>query len=473
MDLVQITKSYVVLSAILAFASVAAYLPTRDRRYIRWGLLIFLVISAGAFSPTPIIFFTAVFFIILVVTRGRGVVDLLVTYVVLYPLMPVTIEPFITLPVIHVTVSMIYPKLLWIVLLLPLFVKTVAFGNFRGLYWRYDRYIILFLFYSVIILFRDRTALSALGGLFYLFLSFYLPYFLFSREVKSEKDCSSIFSGMAFMGFFLGSVGLFEILSNWKVYSHLVSHLNNIGVRYAYRAGLLRSAGPEGNAIAFGCFLMLIVPAVTYLICKKPAEKINYLFLVFTVVGTASTLTTTPFVAIIVFYLVFVILTVQRRESIVGGVLVTAIAILMLPFSMVFISQSTVDYRQELLLHSMPVIKRSPLTGSGTYMMEEELHLPIGDNSLDLTNNYLYMALRYGLAGLSIYLLIFMSAIYWLWMSIGRSDKPDEKLGGALLLSSVVGILIMMASIAQPTYVYGYLFVFLGLITAYVKSHEI
>ena len=95
----------------------------------------------------------------------------------------------------------------------------------------------------------------------------------------------------------------------------------------------------------------------------------------------------------------------------------------------------------------MIVINRSPFFGSVDFLKEPEmLEMIQGEGIVDVVNTYIGIALMYGYVGLVLFIVVFLSILFSIYKVIKKlPDKTSEEfLLGRCLISSIVGLLVII-----------------------------
>ena len=134
------------------------------------------------------------------------------------------------------------------------------------------------------------------------------------------------------------------------------------------------------------------------------------------------------------------------------------------------LDEETVSYRQHVAASSWVLIQQNPLFGSRYYASQME-DLRTGEGIIDILNVYATTALAYGLTGLALFAGFFVVAGLRCFAAVRRmaKDDPDFSMMGSGLLASLVGALLIIATVSNYLIV-PYLYLALaGLAVAYAQ----
>jgi O-antigen ligase len=106
----------------------------------------------------------------------------------------------------------------------------------------------------------------------------------------------------------------------------------------------------------------------------------------------------------------------------------------------------SVTYRQRLAELSWQLIQQHPLLGNPFVLTQME-ELRQGQGIIDLVNSYASIALLYGLAGLALFLAVFVIGMVGAYRASRRwADDHDVAALGACLVATMIATLFMMAT---------------------------
>lgn len=136
-----------------------------------------------------------------------------------------------------------------------------------------------------------------------------------------------------------------------------------------------------------------------------------------------------------------------------------------------FVDPFNIEYRQRLLAISMEQIRQNPLIGDQNFISHPRF-LPLiqGQQTIDIVNSYLQIALEYGLPALLAYVGAFLFGIMKLATRIKFVTAARTRC--SLLLTVTIGYLFLIATTSMTSYVSLVGIVLLGLIAAETRPEH-
>ncbi len=389
------------------------------------------------------------------------------------------------LGIVNQLLTLDYPRLLSITVLLPAFFWIRRQSRSEPHPWMLVDYLVLgFLVVQLGLRYVGDSATNTARYAIYAILDVWLPYYVASRSLRDVRAFRDVALSLICASMVVAAVAVFESIRHWLLYVPLESALGAqwaLG-NYLSRGAFLRAQGPTGQPIVLG-YLMVVAlglyPYLSRLVADRSRWWMGFGLLL---AGLVASFSRGPWLAALIALTVFRLSTPKA----VGGALKAA-AIVGLIASVVMISPfadsiqaylpfvgdietENIDYRQRLLEVSIQVILQNPLFGNSqyTYALANQ-GLVIG-GMVDIVNTYIGVGLSSGLVGLG----CFAGAFVYVLISILRTmrrlpDHGDEQhtLGSALLacLAGVVVTIFTVSSISLVPVVY---WTVLGLGAGYV-----
>ena len=405
---------------------------------------------------------------------------------VLFAVPPATIQ-VPGLGLINYLIDLSYPRLLSLVLLLPaaLLLRQQKDRWRLGATWP-DKCLLAYVLLRAVLEFRATNVTNALRGCFYLLLDVWLPYYVVSRSVRSLEAFKAALSGMVLAGLLLASMGMFEYLKSWKLYSAMVANLRlewGLG-GYLGRAGNLRASASVGHSIAYGYVLLVCWGLYFFLqeqIRRPWIRKLGSLLLLG---GLVVSLSRGPWIGAMTCLLVFLATGPRALAKITGVVAAGAISI---PMLMMFpagqrmvdllpfvgtVETENIDYRTRLLDNAWVVIQRNLWFGSESYMSTPEMQSMIqGEGIIDIVNTYVGTALDYGIVGLALFIGVLLGNVWAVWQCQKRwPHDSTEKLLGRALLASMAGVMVTIFTVSSISLIPTVYWCLAGLCLAYTQT---
>lgn len=376
--------------------------------------------------------------------------------------------------VINFIFDLSHARLLELFILLPAFFAlirqsdTISFGRTDT-----DKALTAYLLLTTLIYLRETTVTDILRQTFYLFIDVFLPYFVISRSLKTLQAFRGAILSLVLAIMILALIGAFEIYKHWMLYRELPGALGLVGMRakgaYLVRDGMVRATASAGSAITLG--YLMAVGIGFYLFMQRSIEKkyIRRLGMVILAAGLFSALSRGPWVGAAVLLLVFVTTGRHpaRRLMVLGLASVLSLffistlpggerVINLLPY-IGTTEKETIDAREELFTISMSVIKRNPWFGTDNYREDPEMQklIEAGGGFVDIVNTYVNIALGKGLTGLGLFVGFFVLTLFGTYRAMRTIPDKDseEHLLGRSLLSTLMAIMVIIATMSSITFI--------------------
>ncbi|MBD3354355.1 hypothetical protein GF361_00040 [Candidatus Woesearchaeota archaeon] len=161
------------------------YAFKKDEQFIRWGALIFLVMTSALFSFNFWIFAFLLVVIIRIFLYNQSNLAKAATFLILLPLIPVNI--FFTIPLGSHNPSFNYQMIISWIILLPLFFKYIIDKKKTLFQYRLDKWLTVFFVFVFLLNFRSSPFLHSLWIGFANFSTSFLVYFVISRVIGEYK----------------------------------------------------------------------------------------------------------------------------------------------------------------------------------------------------------------------------------------------------------------------------------------------
>lgn len=434
---------------------------------LRRGLWFALTIAA--FGLGDFWLFSIVALVALAWARGRDPSAPGLFLALLFVVPPVSLE----IPgfgVLNFLFALSFPRLLSLVLLLPLFLRLLRQPRMPGGLPRLaDLLFFGYVAVQVLLLAREPSVTSAFRGAFYLFVDLVLPYYVFSRAFTDLARVRDAVVALVTGGVVLAVVGMFELVRYWLPYASLTQAWNTTEqLEYLERSGLLRALASAGHAIALGYGLAICL--LLYLPVRMRMAtgwQRNALLLVLAG-GLFAALSRGPWIGAIVGGLLYVALgpaPVRNLVKLGGGSIFVLAAVAMLPFGgfvvdlipfVGTVETGNIDYRQRLMDNSWKLIWENPLLGSTGY--EERLAamgMVQGQGIVDIVNSYVQVALHSGMTGLVLFAGVHAVALLSVLQALRLARRSGRDEGMELGRGLAAAQLAMMVIIVSVSSIFG------------------
>jgi len=477
-------REWIVISGLIWIGTAFFYMFLEEKESLKWGSLLFLIVTAAYFSRKFLYFIPLLFIIIQFYLSKKSDIDRAAYYLMLLPIIPIKYFYQIPFPGLQQFFPLTYPRLLNILILLPLFFKLFFQHKKSFFSSKYEKCIVLYFLYVFIIGFRDMTFTGAFRHGFLIFIDYFLLYYVLSHCVSRKEDFEKLSKSMIFVSVILGFLGIFEVVKQWHLYNAMFTDAEKGLFGYAYRLGILRAQGTFAP-IPFGgyFFLMSAITILYYHLSKSPTRKRYLTIMPILFVALLCTVSRGPLVAYAIFIGVFLFL----KKSKIFKMLPITVAILAVisitPLgrgiiaSLPFVGkaeQGSVQYRKKLLKNSIQVIKRYPVWGNVDFKKEPEMEelRSHGGRLIDVVNSYLQVVLEYGLVGLILFLSIFLTVLSALKRKFFFSGDPGYRIIGKLFFSAVIAWAVMVFTVSMVTFLPIYTWLLFGLSAGYANINS-
>lgn len=435
-----------------------------DRNFTRRRNLWF-VLTLLAFVSHSFWVYAGIAAIVLTFARNseRNPVALFFLLLFLIPPSPVEIPGF---GLINYFFALNHVRLLALCVLLPAFfalrrrADTVPFGRT----WP-DKLLAANIVLTSLLYLRDTTVTDTLRQTLYLFIEVFLPYYVASRALKNLSDFKDALFGFVLAAMVLSLIGLFEYSKHWQLYSAVV---NAMGMQwdpgYLSRGGSLRASATTGQAIALGFVISVAIGFYLYLQEDVRSRLQRSLGALLLAGGLYVPLSRGPWVGAAAMIIVFI---GTGRKAVKRLMLLAAAGVLALPLLAVVpggqkvldllpfigtVEVENITYRQRLIDNAVIVIQRNPWLGSFDYRSTPEMQsLTQGQGIIDIVNTYIGVALSFGLIGLTLFVVFFVSVLQGIrkgMRSFPNKDDEARRLGRALL-ATLAGILVTIVTVSS------------------------
>ena len=299
----------------------------------------------------------------------------------------------------------------------------------------------------------------------YSFVDTFLPYYVASRALRDLKAYRDVLVSFVFAVLLMTPLAVFEYTRHWLLYSDVANSLNvpDGMTSYMQRNDRLRVVVAGGHSIILGYVVMIALGCLPFArdAFSSRARYFSALgLLAFTLVATGAR---GPWMASISVAIVLLALGQSPLKQLTKASLAFAfLAVVMsmttagkdiidsLPF-IGTVNTDSVDYRQRVFDISILVIRQNLWLGSFAYMTNPLMQqLVQGEGIIDIVNSYLGVALTYGIIGFSLFCGIFAAGLWNVFRIMrGMNKESDYYILGRSLIASLIGILIVIATLSS------------------------
>ncbi len=459
----------VLATTVFAFAHRPAYTIMGARSFTRRRNLWF-TLTLTAFLAQSFWIYTVIAIPLLIYANLRETNPSALFFFVLFALPMATIS-IPGMGLINIFFDLSHVRLLELFILFPVFFvlirqrSTLAFGRTGP-----DKVLTVYLLLTTLLYLRETTVTDTLRQAFYLFIDAFLPYFVISRSLKNMQAFRDTSLSFVVAIMVVALVAIVETLKHWLLYRPLLTALGleEGFFNYLGRDGFLRATATAGHPIVVGYLMVAGIGLYLFLLPTIRQRLTRRLGMALLAAGLITPFSRGPWVGAVVLLVVFTAtgrFALRRLVTLTIAVTLALSVIALLPGGqkvtkmLPFIGtteQTSIDYRENLLNHSITVIKRSPWFGSVTYLDTPEMEsLRQGQGIIDIVNTYIAVALQTGFVGLGLFVGFFILTclgIYRAMRSI-RDRNSEERLLGRALLATLLAILLIIFTVSPITFV--------------------
>ncbi len=298
---------------------------------------------------------------------------------------------------------------------------------------------------------------------FNLGIDIWLPYFVASRALRDSRDFREMAGALVLCCWLVGTLAAYEAMSRWLLYFSLRGELGLQPSFYAVRGvSAIRAQVSATQPIVLGYLLVVGLGMLHYVAPLLRPKSGAWLAGIGATAGLLGSLSRGPWVGAVAMLLANVSLGPARVRRVamllgVGGLALTLL--LLSPYGQLFldvlpfigeIDSGSVDYRVQLFDVSIEVFRQNIWLGDVNFLGNPLLEqMRQGQGIIDMVNTFLQIALGYGVVGVTLFCGAFLAAFRAVWRvrRLRLDDAEVERLGRTLLVT-LVGILVMIATVS-------------------------
>ena len=419
----------------------------------------------------------AALIILFLINRTNKPIIALVFFIVSLGAVPDWVQHYLSLPGINHLLGFTYDRVAIIAILLPIF---LSIGSVNRVSWNTtDTLVCLFILLMTLLTFRDGKITTVMRFIVDSFLIYIIPYFVFSRVVRSVNDlhyCAAAFLMLAILItaiLFISQIMQLNIYDSFNprnryffireyqgVFLRLSGGLSAVLVGFILLAGYFswESIKRFGFINKFLSWAMLFAFAVGLFATGSRGGlfgvvlgvSVYYYFAKFS--GPQRTLSAIFIFFLLIFEFVFGLSSIFTYEDQYG----------------------TFDYRYELYAASWEFLKQYPLFGHHSFIDTGFFnHLITGLGIIDIVSAYLEIGLKYGFAGLLLYVGIFLSVLIPLGLKLIRCKdfESDYAKYLAMYFTLLFVVLFMIGTTSVVSYFPAFIMITLGIGRSLCDSH--
>jgi O-antigen ligase len=353
------------------------------------------------------------------------------------------------------------PRLLVILVLIPTALRLLESKDIKPLgNLLPDKLLLGYLGLQFAVMLQYDSLTNALRhGFFYQMLDWLIPYFVFSRGLRSFAQLRAVFQSFLYGLSIVAVMSCFESVKHWKLYLPLYDALGirfNSPTLYLKRGESLRSSVTADHAITLGLLFAVGLNIAVGFWKEKDGLKWKVpMLLVLVFVGLWFTYSRGPLVGAMVGLLSFAATKLKASFAlallggfgVIVGLLFSPLGDEIranLPLFAVAESDDTVLYRQQLLEVGIQVVLQNPWIGVPASVFARDMEsMRQGEGIIDLVNAYLGISLSSGLIGLSLFLSFFLVPLVRLLLLVQITPKDGQAIVRAIFGSTVALLVIL------------------------------
>lgn len=434
-----------------------------DRRCMLWiSLTIIIFLSHNVF----LYIILGGLLLLLTAANEKNKIALFFFIVFAVPSTPVYIPAF---GIVNFLFSIDHTRLLELTIFLPLFLRVIQRKDSIRLFKiTSDKYLVGYLFWTILILFLSSTITDTLRFVFYVFIDIFVPYYVISRNIKNIKDLHEVIFSFVVSCTILAIIGIFEFFKGWLVYTSLD---NTLGISrsitaYLSREGSLRAMASTGQTLVFG-YLIVVALGFFLVIQKYIANNIvRSIWLALILAALIAPQSRGPWLGALVLILIFIATghKVLIRFATFGTVACLTFGLLLatrfgekIINSLPFIGTSgqfNVTYRQLLIENSLKLVLHNPFFGVPN-VLNELKGMRQGEGIIDIVNTYVSVALASGLVGLILFVSVFVTVVLGIYQAMSKVKKINDELYliGRVFFATLIAVLVMIGTVSSISFI--------------------
>ncbi len=345
-------------------------------------------------------------------------------------------------------------------LLLAMLVRPAPAGSLRGS--RFDLPFLILVTLAILSQLRGQNLTSMIRIVEYEGLGLAALYYSVSRSIRKPEDVNRLLLAIAFGGFVLSAMSIYEAVKSWPIYlgiDYRLGRPEGLSQNFKMRGGLMRTAASFAESTSFSVFLAMAVLAAT---ASRDAfrSRSRYMLVIgVLMLGLLLAQSRGGWIAVAIGVLAYDLY--LRNYSRLGmKIAIGALGVMLLVFAaqgsvrlseMLGLSGNsagTADYRVQLFKRGMDEIRKHPFVGND--LAEVSLHLADltqGEHIIDFVNGYILYGVTLGIPGMIALFILFVSLAVFMFVRRGparRGEPPDRT--GAMVFATACFYVVTAAT---------------------------
>jgi hypothetical protein len=331
-----------------------------------------------------------------------------------------------------------HPRLLILLILVPIFMRWVLAPREGGRRWvssRVDLLVILYAFWGCVVGFHETSTTDGLRAAFEMITFVVIPYFVVSRGLQSMASLNSVCRAIFFSGVAVAAIGALEQATRWWFYQYVPEQLGAEPVAWFSLVRYERWGFIRIKSSVFGGLSYFMVLATAALIILRGTDGYRRHFLLLLalfgviIVWTGDRGGMLGFALLIGVFLFFRTVDSPWRLISLAIALVFAFPVVDAIIANYNDEFGTFRYRQELIDAAVPLIGENFWFGfpdmNAVVATGRLEHLRQGEGIIDIVNTYIFEGLFSSGLGLALFVGIFVFALFDLTSLRKRMEHPD------------------------------------------------
>lgn len=473
----MLLAAFVYLSLIATFVAYFYRSQLAEEDAYKWLICVGLVTGAATFLGKIWLLYIAVFAIAWFIVP-KSPEKRIFFYLALFCVLP-RLSYEVPFPGVNYLVVMEFPFILTLALLVPVYIE---FKRAKIPKSKFDILIAVYIIYTTYREFSLDDSFTFWARLALVnFVSVWIPYYVIAN---APGDIKRYVIALMFGGVYLAVCANVEWALTWHIFGNITTFIddityNRLSTAYYFRGFGLRISSSWLNPISFGvftagmCYLLLMLPKL-----GKKRSLLTFVVAGLTLTATLFTDSRGALLAIIIALAVqaYYLSPKLSWKNTYKLFALSALLLIGMNFQkfMDLDPSGTFQYRADLLVYSKDAFARNPIWGDVNFRENYTLakNMTQGQGIVDIVNHYLNVALRYGVVGLVLYLLIWFTILTRMISRVSQLQTVGDQRyqSGSILVSLMVGVAVVIYTVSLVGYLPEYIFILMGLASAYLKS---
>ncbi len=344
-------------------------------------------------------------------------------FVALMPVLPLQTF-FIPFPGLNYLWEVNFIRLLILALFLPMLFEYLSRpAGQKKIFQPSDIYFFIFIFFTSILAIREGNITGTVREVFSIIVDYGIPYFVISRFLLRSEGMSWLLCGFLISAVFISLFSLIETFKAWRFIA-VVFHTLNLDydpialIPYTRRGFVRAAGGTMFQSLSFAYFASLAMVVAFFFLQRKIIRFFPFVVLscvllpaLYYTGSKGGMLAMLIGIGVILYFRIHI--SVRFLANIASVIVIPVVLVYFVStgFSTVD-GEGSFSYRYQLILNSLHAISNNPILGSINFIDDPMLQASMqGEGIIDVVNSYLQIVLKYGLVGLFLYLMIFVSLI--------------------------------------------------------------